>query len=386
MARTLTTFNCYACHVRNKIGGPEEALNKFFLTVQPEMGDEGRLPPTLTGVGAKLNPDYVKQILDKGTHDRPYMHTRMPGFGDANVGHLVAAFDSLDSIAKAPAVTFAVPMSSVKSNARKLVGGQAFGCIKCHTFNGVKAEGVQGIDMTLLPKRLKHDWFHAYVENPQSIRPGTRMPASFDNGKSVLPEILDGKPATQIEAIWLYLADGPKAQTPAGMGKQSIPLVPTSGAILYRNFIQEGGTKFPRAIAVGYPEKAHLAFDANEMYLALLWQGDFMDAGRHWTGRGEGYESPLGDNILQPAGWRPVRGFDEGRRNLARRLGQDAGLSLPRLSTDRGRSAHVSLHDRRREGRGLPESRRRQGDRDPADAESFSDKSDRKSPLPGRGW
>ena len=305
VARTLTTFNCYACHVRDKVGGPEENLNKFFLTVQPEMGDEGRLPPTLTGVGGKLNADYLRQILDKGTHDRPYMHTRMPGFGNANVGHLVEAFAGLDSIAKAPELQFALPLPRVKATARHLVGGQAFGCIKCHTFNGVQAEGVQGIDMTLLPKRLKHDWFHAYVSDPQSIRPGTRMPASFDNGKSVLPEILDGKPATQIEAIWLYLQDGSKAQLPAGMGKNPIPLVPTINAIVYRNFIAESGVKIARGIAVGYPEKANLTFDANEMRLAMLWQGAFIDAGKHWTGRGEGYQMPLGDTVLLLHGGSP---------------------------------------------------------------------------------
>ena len=99
IARTLTTFNCYACHERDKVGGPEEALNKLFQTTQPEMGDEGRVPPPLDGVGAKLNPDYLKQILDKGAHDRPYMHTRMPGFGAANVGQLAEAFAALDKVA-----------------------------------------------------------------------------------------------------------------------------------------------------------------------------------------------------------------------------------------------------------------------------------------------
>jgi mono/diheme cytochrome c family protein len=299
IARTMTTFNCYACHVRDKVGGPEEALNAAFQTTQPEMGDEGRVPPPLDGVGAKLNPEYMKSILDKGAHDRPYMHTRMPGFGDANVGHLVKEFGTTDTLPAAPAVTFAESMPRVKASARHLVGGQAFGCVKCHTFNGVKAEGVQGIDMTLMPRRLKHDWFLAYVENPAAFRPGTRMPSAFFQGKSVLPEILDGRPATQIEAIWLYLSDG-KPQLPVGMGKKSIPLVPEKSAILYRNFIEGAG---PRAVGVGYPEKAHLAFDANEMRLALLWQGAFMDAGRHWTDRGEGYEGPLGDNILHlPAG------------------------------------------------------------------------------------
>ncbi len=293
---TMTTFNCYACHVRDKIGGPEEATNKHFLTMQPEMGDEGRLPPPLDGVGAKLNADYFKQLLDRGANDRPYMHTRMPGFGLANVEGYIAAVESLDKLPPIPSVQFKDPESRVKSDARHLVGGLALGCIKCHTFNGVKAEGVQGIDMTLMPRRLKRDWFHAYIADPQKVRPGTRMPASFLNGKSVLPDVLDGTALTQIEAMWLYLKDGSKARLPVGMGKVSIPLVPFDSAIIYRNFIDGAGN---RAIAVGYPERASLAFDANEGRLALLWQGAFLDAARHWTDRGVGSEGPLGDNVLK---------------------------------------------------------------------------------------
>jgi hypothetical protein len=72
--------------------------------------------------------------------------------------------------------------------------------------------------------------------------------------------------------------------------------VPTSGAILYRNFIAGAGT---RAIAVGYPERAHLAFDANDLRIALLWQGAFIDAGLHWSDRGAGFQGPLGDNVLR---------------------------------------------------------------------------------------
>jgi cytochrome c2 len=292
---TLTRFNCYACHVRDKIGGPEEEINKSFTTTQPEMGDEGRVPPPLDGVGAKLTTDYFKQILDQGAHDRPYMHTRMPGFGMANVGHLVETFASVDRLKTFPEVTFKDPIRKVKTTARHLVGAQAFGCIKCHTFAGHKAEGVQGIDMSLMPKRVRRDWFHAYVSDPQAIRPGTRMPAAFMDGKSVLPSFFDGTAAKQVEAMWLYLLDGNKAQIPVGIGRSFIPLEPTTSAILYRNFITGAGT---RAIGVGYPEKAHLAFDANEMRLALLWQGAFIDASRHWTDRGAGSEAPLGDNIL----------------------------------------------------------------------------------------
>ena len=54
---------------------------------------------------------------------------------------------------------------------------------------------------------------------------------------------------------------------------------------------------------MGYSEKANLAFDANDLRLALIWQGAFIDASKHWIGRGEGFQGPLGDNVLAlPAG------------------------------------------------------------------------------------
>jgi mono/diheme cytochrome c family protein len=296
IARTMTQFNCYACHVRDKVGGPTEETNKFFVTTQPEMGDEGRVPPPLDGAGAKLNPDYLKQILDGGAHDRPYMHTRMPGFGLANLGTLPEAL-AADTTAPAAEVKFTVPAAKVKAAGRFLVGAQALSCFKCHTFAGQKAEGVQGIDMTLMTRRLRRDWFQAYLVNPQKVRPGTRMPSAWQaNNKSFFPDLLDGKATTQIEAIWVYLQDGTKAQVPAGFGRQFIPLVPDKTAIIYRNFIEGAGS---RAVGVGYPEKLNLAFDGNEVRLALLWQGAFIDAARHWTERGEGYQPPLGDNILK---------------------------------------------------------------------------------------
>jgi mono/diheme cytochrome c family protein len=299
IARTMTTFNCYACHTRDKIGGPMEETNKLFQTTQQEMGEEGRVPPPLDGVGAKLNLDYLKQILDHGAHDRPYMHTRMPGFGLANLGTLPEAL-ATDTLPVAPPVKFAVPVAKVKSTGRFLVGAQALSCFKCHTFAGQKAEGVQGIDMILMTRRLRRDWFQAYLLNPQKVRPGTRMPAAWPDGKTFYPNLLDGQTPTQIEAIWVYLQDGAAANRPAGLGRQYIPLIPDRDAIIYRNFIEGAGT---RAIGVGYPEKLNLAFDANELRLALLWRGAFIDAGRHWSDRGDGQQPPLGDDILKlPAG------------------------------------------------------------------------------------
>jgi cbb3-type cytochrome oxidase cytochrome c subunit len=300
IARTLVTFNCYACHERRKVGGPEEALNLFFTTTQPEMGDEGRIPPSLDGVGNKLKSDYLRKILDQGSHDRPYMHTRMPAFRNANVGHLVDAFAAVDKREPVAKVLFTEQITQIKAQGRHMVGAQSLGCIKCHTFAGHKAEGVQGMDMTLLTHRLERDWFHRYVLDPQKIRPGTRMPTAWFQGNSPLPKVLGGDTAKQIEAIWVYLSDGNQARLPVGLKQQFLPLIPEKEAIVYRNFIAGAGT---RGIAVGYPEKVNLAFDANDLRLAMLWQGAFIDAARHWTDRGAGFEPPLGDNILNlPAG------------------------------------------------------------------------------------
>jgi hypothetical protein len=73
--------------------------------------------------------------------------------------------------------------------------------------------------------------------------------------------------------------------------------VATDRPIIYRNFIEGAG---PRAIAVGYPEKVSLAWDAERPRLALVWRGAFIDAGKHWTGRGQGFQSPLGDGVFTP--------------------------------------------------------------------------------------
>jgi len=71
-----------------------DILKKFADKTQQEMGEEGRVPPTLTGVGAKLNENYLRHILNDGAHDRPYVNTRMPKFGAGNADDFARAADT----------------------------------------------------------------------------------------------------------------------------------------------------------------------------------------------------------------------------------------------------------------------------------------------------
>jgi mono/diheme cytochrome c family protein len=295
IALTMKTLNCVACHQRGELGGIEEARNIHFQTTQKEMGDEGRIPPPLTGVGAKLKPEALKQQLEASPKERPYMLTRMPRFAGFPFAELIAALDQTDKTPLLAKVVHDVPERQFKQAGYTMVGSKGFSCIKCHTWGNVQATGIQSINMQRMTARLKQEWFEAYVLNPPAFRPGTRMPAAWPEGQVLLPKILDGKAETQIRAVWDYLSDGTNARVPLGLGRDPIELVADTEAIMYRNFIEGGGA---RAIGVGYPEKVNIAFDANNLRLAMIWQGAFMDASKHWVDRGTGFQPPLGDNVL----------------------------------------------------------------------------------------
>lgn len=325
--RALATLNCYACHQREKLGGVEPARNDSFTSLQKEMGDEGRLPPVLTGVGDKLRPEWLRHVLHNSADDRKtYMVTKMPKFGPDNVEPLVNLFASVDVKPNAmPKAEFTEPEYRVKAAGRHLVGGQALSCIKCHDFGPHPSTGVRAINLTTMTQRLREDWFYRYVLDPQVYRRGTRMPAPWPSGQATIRDTLNADVNLQIQAVWMYLSDRDKAAVPVGLVREPIELKPLSEPIIYRNFIEGAGT---RAIGVGYPERVNLAFDANNMRLAMVWHGAFIDAARHWTGRGQGFESPLGDDVLPLPNQVPFLMMDKPDREFSTQSGHDAGYKF----------------------------------------------------------
>jgi mono/diheme cytochrome c family protein len=322
LQRTLTALNCYACHERERRGGPSAERNTLFVTAGDDMGDEGRIPPHLNGVGGKLRREWLQGLLAAGPKVRPYMVTRMPVFGQTNVAGLADDFEKVDAAAAPPPP--ARDPELLKAG-RLLAGTKGMSCVTCHMFQNHKSLGIQGMDLVNMAQRLRRDWFGRYLLDPPSLRPGTRMPTYWPEGKSVRKDILDGNTERQIEALWEYLGEGSRMPLPIGIGPVPIPLTPTDEAIIYRNFIQGAGT---RAIAVGYPEKAHLAFDANQMRLALLWRGDFMDASRHWVGRGEGFQPPAGEDVLMLAEGAPFAVLADEKAPWPKESGHEAGYQF----------------------------------------------------------
>lgn len=272
--KTLTTFNCIACHDREGLGGISPERNPYFTGTSEALGDQGRLPPPLTHVGAKLTKSWIKEILVHGGRQREYLNTRMPLFGDANVGHLVEGFGKVDSLEKA---TFpkVVSIRESKNAGYDMIGSGGLSCIACHDFNGQKSGGAGALDLIHTTDRLQKNWFHLYMRQPSRFHPTVIMPSYWPGGQAIRKEVLNGDTDQQIEALWTYLSDGKRAKSPKGLSRQSSELRVADETVMCRG----RGPASYRGIGVGYPERISLVFDSREMNLRHLWKGEFVSVG-----------------------------------------------------------------------------------------------------------
>lgn len=222
VAHTLAGLNCTACHSREGLGGPSPARSDYFTSLSDaDLGDEGRIPPHLSGVGGKLRAAWLDQVLTNRGAVRPYLAMRMPQFGPANVGHLTADFRAADAWSEPvpPAVGDAAA-------GRALVGLGGYGCIQCHSFGPHPSLGVSVMDMTRMAGRLEWGWFRRYLLDPPGLRPGTRMPSFWPEGRATVPTVLAGDTEKQIAAIWAYLSLGADTVPPPGL----LEAAPKAGA------------------------------------------------------------------------------------------------------------------------------------------------------------
>lgn len=268
--KTLVTFNCLACHERAGLGGIAPERKALFTGTQPSLGDQGGLPPPLSLVGAKLKPEAIAGVLLHGQRPRGYVETSMPQFGEANVGELVKLFGQVDRLepVEFPAVA---NLQKSRNAGHEMIGSAGLGCILCHEFNGQRSGEVGALDLVTVAERLQKNWFHLYLRQPARFHPNVIMPSYWPDGESVRPNILGGNTAQQIEALWIYLADGGRARKPLGLSRQANELRVGDLTEICRGRSPVGY----RGIGVGYPERIHLIFDAEEMALRQLWKGEF---------------------------------------------------------------------------------------------------------------
>lgn len=294
----MLAFNCFACHERDGRGGVARFRRDHFETVaKVDLGDEGRLPPALTGVGRKLQTTWLKNVLlGKKADLRPHMQIRMPVFATELANQLPELFREVDVAVPPPSDNkFAFHSAPAYSETgRQLMD---VGCVQCHTFGGHSLPGVVGVDLRNANLRLRPEWFRDFLRDPSSLKARTRMPSFFPDGKSQRPDLLNGNIDDQIAAMWTYL-NSKETELPEKIKEarsRNYELRPTDRPIVLRTFMTDAGT---HAIAVGFPQQIHYAFDAEKVQLAIGWRGKFIDAQGTWFVRSAPPAEPLGESII----------------------------------------------------------------------------------------
>ncbi|MEY2820766.1 MAG: hypothetical protein RL105_338 [Verrucomicrobiota bacterium] len=286
---TLQALNCVACHERDGKGGPD-AARKAYFEGDHNLGDTGRYPPPLTGVGGKLRPEWLAKVLEGENRVRPYLRARMPVYGKTTDGltRLLGVAD-----ARAP-LKFE---GGDDAAGRKLLGTEGgAGCITCHRWGDRPSLGVQGPDISNIAARLQEGWLREYLINPAAYRPGTLMPSFWPGGKSFNPAILGGDTDRQIAAIFKFAesANGEPEGFPQNRNGE-FEIVPKDRPVVQRAFIEGVGT---HAILVGFPSGVHLAYDGDKGGPGVAWKGRFFDAYLTWFSRFPIFEKPLGAEIF----------------------------------------------------------------------------------------
>lgn len=196
--RLMHQYNCIGCHEIENRGG---SIRKYYEN--PALA-----PPPLNGEGEKVQSHWLFGFLKEPVPLRPWLNARMPtfSFSDQEANLLIGFFNGLSKV-EIPYAYFddrKVPREHLDA-ARVLFSKDFFNCLSCHQQGDRKPEGPPegwAPDLTLARNRLNPNWVIKWLQDPQKVEPGTKMPSFFPGGPD---NILGGKDDRQIEALRDYI-------------------------------------------------------------------------------------------------------------------------------------------------------------------------------------
>jgi cytochrome c2 len=212
VVRQNEALRCTSCHAmdgRQSTLATSHAESQSLiahLTKLTERVDQSR--PALTFTGEMLYTTAIEAMI-AGTAEprpRPWLAMRMPAF-QIHASSLAKGFSRLHGLEPNQPTKVTVDPALAEIG-KSLVGADGFGCTTCHGIGDLKATAafeVFGINFNLTPSRIREDYYHRWMDNPQSVTPGTKMPRYSQDNKSQRTDILGGDGKKQYEAIWHYL-------------------------------------------------------------------------------------------------------------------------------------------------------------------------------------
>jgi len=194
-AALFRAFRCARCH-----GGESDEV-------------AGSFAPDLSGVGDKLRPEWLAGFLKRPSTVRPWLGARMPDFrlSEAEIRALVGFSGELKDGAAPPLAEQrrfkgTISVANVQAG-RRLASREFLSCSSCH----VGEEQPEGNpdewapDLRVAGRRLSPDWIVRWLQDPQRLSPGTKMPSFFADETSGPEGILDGDEERQMLALRDYI-------------------------------------------------------------------------------------------------------------------------------------------------------------------------------------
>ena len=173
----IKEYNCQGCHIVNDFGGK----------IADSIGKPEYSAPNLNTQGAKTNPEWLYDFLNKPITIRPNLKLRMPSFhlSDDNWNAIIAGFRAMDNEHN----TFEEVHQINKKSSKYLAGkklAELGACENCHFIGTTQPKQLSSTwapNLVLTKDRLRPEWVVEWLRAPNSIMPGTKMPAPF------LPEV-----------------------------------------------------------------------------------------------------------------------------------------------------------------------------------------------------
>jgi cbb3-type cytochrome oxidase cytochrome c subunit len=218
--RIVHDYNCQGCHIVDGRGGAiRQAIAKHLMSEGRSEDEASSLapafaPPIIEGEGDKVQPDWLFGFLKAPTPIRPWLQVRMPSFdfSDRELNAVVTHFAAKDGRTYPfQTIETAPPTGANLQAAIKMMSPDYFSCWNCHQNGARKPAGPPegwAPDLTLAHRRLNPDWIGRFIENPQKLMPGAKMPTYYDPADpkgSAPPDILGGDPQRQIEVLRDYI-------------------------------------------------------------------------------------------------------------------------------------------------------------------------------------
>jgi cytochrome c2 len=218
--RLIWRRNCRGCH---EIGRTEERtvyedgfVEFDYFPIGGEVrrfyDHESSAPPPLTFAGEKFQYPWLFEFLTAPTKVRPWLVARMPTFPlEEEEKTALVAYFAASNDQPYPFDRLETPVFSAEELDDALFLFEKLKCNSCHEVSAVASleQGDLSPDLSLSALRLKPEWLHQWILDPQFLQPGTNMPTYFplldemdpESFMTPYPDLFGGDPRRQADVL-----------------------------------------------------------------------------------------------------------------------------------------------------------------------------------------